>query len=87
MAIHGALEKGDFLEARRLIDVMAPFEELRAEEQNGTNVTVVKAALQLMGEDCGATRAPSAWPLGEAQHARLRAQLAAWNLPIRYKSP
>jgi 4-hydroxy-tetrahydrodipicolinate synthase len=87
MAIHAALEKGDFSEARRLIDVMAPFEELRAEEQNGTNVTVVKAALQLMDEDCGATRAPSAWPLSDAQHARLKAQLAAWKLPIGYKSP
>ena len=30
--------------------------DARPEEQNGTNVTVVKAALQLMGEDCGAKR-------------------------------
>mgnify|MGYP003564094410 CR=1 FL=1 len=35
--------------------------ELRA--ANGANVTVVKAALQLMGLDCGPTRAPSAWPM------------------------
>ena len=46
---------------------MHDFEEIRAEEQNGTNVTAVKAALQLMGEDCGPTRPPSAWPLTEAQ--------------------
>lgn len=80
VAIHAALEAGDFSLARRLIDVMAPFEDLRAEEQNGTNVTVVKAALQLMGEDCGATRPPSAWPLTESQTAKLRTQLAAWGV-------
>jgi 4-hydroxy-tetrahydrodipicolinate synthase len=80
VAIHAALEAGDFSTARHLIDVMAPFEDLRADEQNGTNVTVVKAALQLMGEDCGATRPPSAWPLTEAQLQKLRTQLAGWGL-------
>jgi 4-hydroxy-tetrahydrodipicolinate synthase len=80
VAIHAALEAGDYERARKLIQVMAPFEELRAEEQNGTNVTVVKAALQLIGEDCGATRPPSAWPLTEAQLARLRKVLAAWGV-------
>jgi 4-hydroxy-tetrahydrodipicolinate synthase len=80
MAIHAALEKGDYPLARKLIDVMAGFEELRAEEQNGTNVTVVKTALRLMGEDCGATRPPSAWPLTQVQVAKLRKQLAAWGI-------
>ena len=80
VAIHAALEKGDYALARKLIDVMAGFEELRAEEQNGTNVTVVKAALQLMGEDCGATRPPSAWPLTEAQVSKLKKQLDAWGI-------
>src|SRR5215831_19443689 len=67
VAIHAALEAGDYARANQLIGVMAPFEEIRAEEQNGTNVTGVKAALQMMGEDCGATRPPSAWPLTESQ--------------------
>jgi len=80
MAIHAALDASDYERARKLIQVMAPFEELRAEEQNGTNVTVVKAALQLIGDDCGATRPPSAWPLTEAQQQRLRKVLAGWNL-------
>src|SRR5260221_7742685 len=80
VAIHAALEKGDFALARKLVDVMAGFEELRAEEQNGTNVSVVKAALRLMGKDCGATRPPSAWPLTEAQVARLKRQLEAWGI-------
>src|SRR5450631_713227 len=72
VAIHGALEAGDYARARTLVDVMAGFEELRAEEQNGANVTVVKAALQILGNDCGATRPPSAWPLTEAQVSRLK---------------
>jgi 4-hydroxy-tetrahydrodipicolinate synthase len=80
VAIHAALEKGDFAQARKLVDVMAGFEDLRAEEQNGANVTVVKAALQLLGEDCGATRPPSAWPLTEAQLSRLKKQLGAWGI-------
>ena len=64
----------------RLIDVMSGFEAIRAEEQNGTNVTAVKAALQLMGEDCGPTRPPSAWPLTERQTTDLRRLLDSWNL-------
>jgi len=64
----------------QLIDVMASFEAIRAEERNGTNVTAVKAALQLMGEDCGPTRAPSAWPLTDVQMTELRRLLVTWNL-------
>ena len=63
---------------------MAPFEEMRAEEQNGTNVTGVKTALQLMGDDCGRRGRPSAWPLTEKQSASLRTLLAIGNcLPRR----
>jgi 4-hydroxy-tetrahydrodipicolinate synthase len=83
VAIHAALEAGDYARARALVDAMAGFEELRAEEQNGTNVTVVKAALQLLGEDCGATRPPSAWPLTEAQLSRLKKQLDTWGISSR----
>jgi 4-hydroxy-tetrahydrodipicolinate synthase len=80
IAIHAALEAGDYPRAMRLIDVMADFERIRAEEQNGTNVTAVKAALQIMGEDCGAARPPSAWPLTDRQTADLRRLLKSWNL-------
>jgi 4-hydroxy-tetrahydrodipicolinate synthase len=79
VAIHAALEAGDYRRANELIAVMLEFEEIRAEEQNGTNVTAVKAALQLMGEDCGPTRPPSAWPLNDAQMARLRTLLESWR--------
>lgn len=71
MAIHAALEASDYAKARQLIGDMSGFEEVRAEEMNGTNVTGVKAALKLLGDDCGATRPPSAWPLTDTQHAKL----------------
>jgi 4-hydroxy-tetrahydrodipicolinate synthase len=71
VAIHAALDAGDYEEANRLIAGMRAFEDIRAEEQNGTNVTGVKAALMAIGQDCGATRPPSAWPLTERQQAVL----------------
>lgn len=80
VAIHRALENADYPLAMRLIREMQPFEELRAQENNGTNVTVVKAALQLMGNDCGPTRAPSAWPLTDLQLEKLKALMQGWNL-------
>jgi 4-hydroxy-tetrahydrodipicolinate synthase len=80
VAIHTALEDGKYAEARDLIASMRAFEEIRAEEMNGTNVTGVKGALAMMGHDCGHTRPPSAWPLTEAQAGKLRAFLERENL-------
>lgn len=80
VAIHAALDRGDFAEARRLIAEMRAFEDIRAEELNGTNVTGVKAALQALGQDCGPTRPPSAWPLTDAQRAQMNAFLRANKL-------
>jgi len=82
VAIHRALEQGNYREANRLIGIMAAFEDIRAEEQNGTNVTGVKAALQLIGEDCGHARPPSAWPLTDVQMAKMREKLKAWGLAL-----
>ncbi|MEG0225288.1 MAG: dihydrodipicolinate synthase family protein [Comamonas sp.] len=79
VAIYNALEQADYPLAMRLIGQMLPFEELRAQENNGANVTVVKAALQWMGNDCGATRAPSAWPLSATQQQQLDALLNGWK--------
>ena len=83
VAIHAALDRGDYPAANRLIAVMQGFEEIRAEEQNGTNVTAVKAALALMGNDCGPTRPPSAWPLTSKQAQRLETLLTGWGLTGR----
>ncbi|WP_439525033.1 dihydrodipicolinate synthase family protein [Marivita sp.] len=71
MDIHAALTAGDYPEANRLIAGMRAFEDIRAEELNGTNVTGVKAALLAQGLDCGPTRPPSAWPLTPAQQQQL----------------
>lgn len=71
VAIHAALDAGNYAEANRLIAGMRAFEDIRAEEYNGTNVTGVKAALMAIGQDCGPTRPPSAWPLTEQQQAVL----------------
>lgn len=56
MAIHAALEAGNFAQDNALIAGMKAFEEIRAEEMNGTNVTGVKAAPLALGRDCGPTR-------------------------------
>lgn len=71
VAIHAALDAGDYPMANRLIEDMRVFEDIRAEEQNGTNVTGVKAALMAIGQDCGPTRPPSAWPLTDRQQRAL----------------
>jgi 4-hydroxy-tetrahydrodipicolinate synthase len=68
VAISRALESGDYATARTLIDGIASFEALRAEERNGANVSVVKAALQFLGVDCGPPRVPAAWPLSDRTH-------------------
>lgn len=80
VAIHAALGAGDYLTANRLIGEMRVFEDVRAEEMNGTNVTGVKAALIEQGIDCGPTRPPSAWPLTEAQLGKLRGFMTANGL-------
>lgn len=67
VAIHAALEAGNYTKANRLIVEMKPFEDIRAEELGGANVSGVKAALLATGYDCGPTRPPSAWPLTERQ--------------------
>lgn len=75
VAILKALRGGEYPEAMRLIGEVEEFETIRAEELNGTNVTGVKAALQLLGNDCGPTRAPAAWPLTASQQDRMAALL------------
>jgi 4-hydroxy-tetrahydrodipicolinate synthase len=82
MAIHSALENGDFEAARRLIAGMREFEAVRAEEMNGTNVSGVKTALAMIGEDCGHCRPPSAWPLTVEQAKKLRSFLSRVDLLI-----
>ncbi len=80
VAISSALESGCWDEARELIAGMQVFEDIRAEEQGGANVSGVKEALRLMGQDFGAARPPAAWPLTTDQRARLRKFMQANGL-------
>ncbi len=80
VAIHAALAAGDYAGAMALIASMAEFEALRAEEGNGANVSVVKAALALLGNECGHARPPAAWPLTAGQSERLALLLAEWGI-------
>jgi 4-hydroxy-tetrahydrodipicolinate synthase len=77
VAIHAALEGQDYAEARRLIAGMRAFEDVRAEEMGGANVSGVKTALRLQGFDCGPARPPAAWPLSDGQTDRIAAVLRA----------
>jgi 4-hydroxy-tetrahydrodipicolinate synthase len=87
LRIHTALEIGDYGHARNLIDIVSAFEELRTQEQNGTNVSVLKAALMLMGNDCGAARPPAAWPLTPEQAIKLGTVLDDWGLAAAAREP
>ncbi len=80
VAVRDALRAGDFRRANAEIAAMELFEALRAEEQNGCNVSVVKAALGMAGDDVGAARAPAAWPLPPGSLAALRNLLEGWRL-------
>lgn len=80
VAIHQALDRGDYVAAAKLIRRMSAFEEVRAEEMNGTNVTGVKAALSFLGLDCGAARPSAAWPLTPSQSKKISDLLSRENL-------
>lgn len=58
LAVHAALQSGDFATARHLVAQIAPFEKMRSKFANGANVTVVKQAMNLIGIPVGPVRAP-----------------------------
>lgn len=79
VAILQALRAGDMAGATALIAGIETFETLRAGEQNGANVSIVKAALALMGDDVGHARPPAAWPIAPASLAVLKDLMADWQ--------
>ena len=79
VAIHVALARADYARAMALIHTMSAFEALRAKERNGSNVSVVKAALKLIGIDCGAARPPATWPLPETDQQALAGLVSSWE--------
>ena len=77
--IHAALAQGNYPLAMELIGGIAVFEELRTHERNGSNVSVVKAAMQYAGQDCGCARPPSTWPLPDADLVQLKRLVDGWR--------
>jgi 4-hydroxy-tetrahydrodipicolinate synthase len=88
VAINAALENGDFGDANALIRGMSAFEALRADERTGANVSIVKAALKFLGQDCGRPRVPAAWPLTAEADRRLSVLLSEWPVlqPLAHAS-
>lgn len=77
LAVHAALETGDYTKARALIDRIAVFEGLRTHYNNGSNVTVVKEALRMMGKPVGQVRLPGVASLSKAESSTLKSMIAA----------
>lgn len=77
LEVHAALVRGDYPAARRLIDRFAGFEELRTRYRNGSNVTVVKEALSIMGTDMGPVRLPGVPKLQSTERRELEMIIAA----------
>lgn len=80
LAVHAALERGDFAAARGIVDTIADFETLRTRHANGANVTVVKEAMAALGFQMGRVRLPGLPELDAPDRAILRATLVEWGL-------
>lgn len=77
LRVLAALNAGDYAAARRLINRFAGFEELRTHYRNGSNVTVVKEALAILGTDVGDVRLPGVPKLSAEERAALEQIIAA----------
>ena len=80
LRIWACLETGDFAAARELVSTIAPFEAMRTGHANGANVTVVKAALELLGWSMGPVRKPGLPKLDPRDLEVLRRILSTWGL-------
>lgn len=83
LAVHAALEAGDYAKARTLVAEIARFEALRTRYGNGANVTVVKEALGLLGFPVGQVRLPGLPALDPADRETLTGEMARWGLAAR----
>jgi 4-hydroxy-tetrahydrodipicolinate synthase len=80
LAIHAALESGDFAKVRELVTTIAAFETMRTKFQNGANVTVVKEALMQIGLPVGPVRLPGLPELDAEDRKKLSAILQSWGV-------
>jgi 4-hydroxy-tetrahydrodipicolinate synthase len=82
LAIHAALERGDYESARNLVAEIAEFETMRTKFNNGANVTVVKEAMTLTGLPVGPVRPPGLVALDREDRARLAEVLRGWGFDV-----
>jgi 4-hydroxy-tetrahydrodipicolinate synthase len=82
LAIHAALESGDYDQARKLVAEIAGFETMRTKFNNGANVTVVKEAMALTGLQVGPVRLPGLVALGAQDRRKLADILCGWGLEV-----
>lgn len=80
LAIHAALERGEYAAARGLIAEIAAFEQLRTRHNNGANVTVVKEALTMRGLPVGSAREPNLPSLDSEGRCALAKIMKGWGL-------
>jgi 4-hydroxy-tetrahydrodipicolinate synthase len=80
LAIHAALESGDFAKVRELVTTIAAFETMRTKFQNGANVTVVKEAMMQIGYPVGPVRLPGLAALDAEDRAKLSGILQSWGV-------
>lgn len=80
LAIHAALERGQYDTARKLVAEIAGFEAMRAKYNNGSNVTVVKEAMTLAGIPVGPVRLPGLSELEPSDRDRLSEIVRDWQL-------
>ena len=78
LAIHAALEAGNFERVRELVATIARFETMRTHFGNGANVTVVKEAMELIGFPGGPVRLPGLPALDAGDKATLAGILRSW---------
>ncbi|MBB4442656.1 MULTISPECIES: dihydrodipicolinate synthase family protein [Rhizobium] len=79
LAVHDALERGDFGAARAIVSQLEPFERMRTKFRNGANVTVVKEAVTFSGLDVGPVRVPGLPLLDQHDREELHRLLRGWN--------
>lgn len=79
LATWQALEAGDYARARDLVNLIAPFEDMRTQFRDGANVTVVKEALQLQGLPVGQVRLPGLPALSGQDRQALHQILNSWK--------
>ncbi|GAK07982.1 dihydrodipicolinate synthase family protein [Geomicrobium sp. JCM 19038] len=74
-----ALRNDDHAIVWKLWEEILPFEDLRAQYNQGNNVVVIKEAMEMLGQNAGVTRAPVD-ALSDADKALVRELLHSWNL-------